>query len=116
IIPNLERRWQDTESNAVREELGKCRSVQACPECHGSLLRREARYVLLGPDGAGFDDSLAIYQVEAMPLARCLEWFEGLRLSGAREEIAQRVVREIAARLRFLNNVGLNYLSLDRSA
>ena len=116
IIPNLERRWKDTESTAVREELGKYRSTQACPDCGGSRLRAEARHVKIGPDGSGFADSLAIYQVEAMPLSSCLAWFEALHLSGAREEIAQRVVREIVARLRFLNNVGLNYLSLDRSA
>ncbi len=116
IIPNLERRWHDTESTAVREELGKYRHVKTCPDCQGSRLRAEARHVLIGPDGAGHDDSLAIYQVEAMPLSACLQWFEALHLSGAREEIALRIVREIVSRLAFLNNVGLNYLSLDRSA
>ncbi|CAM3357616.1 excinuclease ABC subunit UvrA [Bordetella sputigena] len=118
VIPNLERRWKETDSSTVREELGKYRNIKVCPECHGSRLRAEARHVLIG--GEKRDDSerrgLAIYEVEGMPLSDCLHWFQALALTGAKQEIAQRIVREIEARLSFLNNVGLNYLSLDRSA
>jgi excinuclease ABC subunit A len=130
VIPNLERRWKETDSSAVREELGKYRAVQTCPACHGSRLRPEARHVRIGderiaPPAALADSAtgrawqehgLAIYEVEAQPLSQCLRWFQDLQLTGARQEIAQRIVREIEARLSFLNNVGLNYLSLDRSA
>src|SRR5690606_32670186 len=116
IIPNLERRWKETDSATVREELGKFRNIRQCPECGGSRLRAEARHVLIGPEDTGTEGGKAIYQVEAMPLAQCLHWFETLELSGSKRDIAQRIVREIVARLSFLNNVGLNYLSLDRSA
>jgi excinuclease ABC subunit A len=130
VIPNLERRWKETDSSAVREELGKYRAVQTCPVCHGSRLRAEARHVRIGderiappkqlldtPEGRNWQEQgLAIYEVEAQPLSTCLKWFQDLKLTGARAEIAQRIVREIEARLSFLNNVGLNYLSLDRSA
>ncbi len=130
VIPNLERRWKETDSSAVREELGKYRAVQTCPACQGSRLRAEARHVRIGseriappkalegtPEALQWQEQgLAIYEVEAQPLSQCLKWFQDLRLTGARQEIAQRIVREIEARLSFLNNVGLNYLSLDRSA
>jgi excinuclease ABC subunit A len=130
VIPNLERRWKETDSSAVREELGKYRAVQTCPACHGSRLRPEARHVRIGDERiappvaladsatgrAWQEHGLAIYEVEAQPLSQCLKWFQDLQLTGARQEIAQRIVREIEARLSFLNNVGLNYLSLDRSA
>lgn len=111
VIPNLERRWRETDSTAVREELSKLRRTQQCPSCHGSRLRTEARNVLLGEN-----DPRGIYEVEAMSLADCQHWFSTLQLSGAKKEIAERIVQEILARLQFLNNVGLNYLSLDRSA
>ncbi|HLR77482.1 MAG TPA: excinuclease ABC subunit UvrA, partial [Burkholderiaceae bacterium] len=117
IIPNLERRWRETDSAAVREELNKLRHARACPECKGSRLRAEARHVLLGDEpGEAQRRGLAIYQVEAMSLADCLEWFRSLTLTGAKKEIADRIIKEIQARLQFLNNVGLSYLSLDRSA
>ena len=118
IIPNLERRWRETDSIAVREELGKYRSNQVCPACQGSRLCEDARHVLIGTEarGVGERHGQAIYEVEAMSLADCLAWFQALRLTGAKQEIAERIVREIEARLSFLNNVGLNYLSLDRSA
>ena len=130
VIPNLERRWKETDSSAVREELGKYRAVQTCPVCHGSRLRAEARHVrighekiapptsLLGTPAADNwqEQGLAIYEVEAQPLSQCLRWFQQLELTGSKQEIAQRIVKEIEARLSFLNNVGLNYLSLDRSA
>lgn len=111
VIPNLERRWRETESSAVKEELAKLRRTRTCPACEGARLRTEARHVLLGEN-----DPQAIYQVEALPLADCLHWFQTLQLSGAKKEIADRIVQEIQARLQFLNDVGLNYLSLDRSA
>ena len=117
IIPNLERRWRETDSSAVREELGKYRHVVVCPECQGSRLRTEARHVLIGSElGENERRGRAIYEVEALSLSDCLVWFQKLDLSGAKKEIAERIVREIEARLQFLNNVGLNYLSLDRSA
>ncbi len=130
VIPNLERRWKETDSSAVREELGKYRAVQTCPQCMGSRLRAEARHVRIGDEviappaslqntteGANWQErGLAIYEVEAQPLSKCLQWFQQLTLTGAKQEIAQRIVKEIEARLSFLNNVGLNYLSLDRSA
>jgi len=117
ILPNLERRWRETSSAAVREELSKLRHAQACPECGGARLRREARHVLLGGSAdSKVPDGLAIYQVEALSLADCQTWFAQLPLDGARREVAERIVREISARLHFLNNVGLDYLSLDRSA
>ncbi len=117
VIPNLERRWRETDSATVREELGKYRNIKTCPDCAGSRLRPEARNVLIGHDPRGGErHGQAIYEVEAMPLSSCLAWFQALSLTGAKQEIAQRIVREIEARLSFLNNVGLNYLSLDRSA
>ena len=117
VLPNLERRWRETDSSAVREELSKYRATQVCPDCGGSRLRQEARNVLIGNDpGQGERRGLAIYDVEALALSDCLEWFQQLALSGAKKDIAERIVREIESRLQFLNNVGLNYLALDRSA
>ena len=117
VIPNLERRWRETDSSAVREELGKLRHTQICPACQGSRLRSEARHVLIGNEpGPQERRGRAIYEVEALSLQACLDWFDTLELQGARKEVAERIVREIVARLRFLNNVGLSYLSLDRSA
>ena len=117
VIPNLERRWRETDSTAVREELSKLRHTKVCPECHGSRLRTEARHVLIGNEpGEQERRGRPIYDVEALSLSACLKWFEDLTLEGARKEVADRIVREIISRLRFLNNVGLSYLSLDRSA
>jgi len=108
IIPNLERRFKETDSLAVREELTKYRATQICPGCHGSRLRSEARHVLIGTH--------ALHQIAHLPLGECLSFFATLSLSGARAQVADRIVKEIADRLRFLINVGLDYLSLDRSA
>ena len=117
VIPNLERRWRETDSTAVREELSKLRHTKVCPECQGSRLRAEARHVLIGNEpGEQERRGRPIYDVEALSLSECLKWFEELTLEGARKEVADRIVREIISRLRFLNNVGLSYLSLDRSA
>lgn len=112
VLPTLERRWREAGSAAVKDELGRLRSLQPCPDCGGARLRREARYVFL-PNPQGRQ---AIFEVEHLTLGSCLAWFDALELTGAKREVADRVVREIAARLRFLNDVGLNYLSLDRSA
>ena len=112
VIPNLERRYRETDSAAVREELAKYQNNQACPSCDGTRLRREARFVRLGMDG----DARAIYEVSGWPLRDTLGYFQTLKLEGAKREIGEKVVKEIVARLMFLNNVGLDYLSLERSA
>ncbi|WP_118180877.1 excinuclease ABC subunit UvrA [Paraburkholderia phosphatilytica] len=112
IIPNLERRYKETDSVAVREELAKYQNNQACPACAGSRLRREARFVRIGME----DQARAIYEVSGWPLRDTLGYFQTLRLEGSKREIADKVIKEIVARLMFLNNVGLDYLSLERSA
>ena len=112
VVVNLERRYRETDSLAVKEELSKFINEQQCPECEGTRLRAEARFVKIGT-GA---QQRAIYQVAAMPLRDTLNFFETLKLKGAKKEIAERIIREIISRLKFLNNVGLEYLSLDRSA
>jgi excinuclease ABC subunit A len=112
IIPNMERRYRETDSGAVREELARYRSLQPCPTCEGTRLRSEARHVKLGEGAQG----KAIFEIGHMTLRDSQAYFEQLQLHGAKAEIADKVVREIGARLKFLNDVGLNYLSLDRSA
>ncbi|WP_255428336.1 excinuclease ABC subunit UvrA [Ramlibacter cellulosilyticus] len=112
ILPNMERRYRETDSAAVREELSRYRSLQPCPACEGTRLRSEARHVRLGEGG----HARAIFQIGHMTLRDSQQWFEDLELRGAKAEIADKVVREISNRLRFLVDVGLNYLSLDRSA
>ena len=114
IIPNFERRFRETDSVAVREDLARYQAAKPCPQCHGSRLRTEARHVFL--QGADDSKGLPIFEVEHLTLADCHGYFEALQLKGAKAEIADKVVREIRARLKFLNDVGLNYLSLDRSA
>ncbi len=115
ILPNFERRMRETDSVAVREDLARYQASKPCAHCGGARLRREARHVFL----IGNDTSVprqAIYEVEHATLAESLQYFEALTLQGSKAEIADKVVREIRARLKFLNDVGLNYLSLDRSA
>jgi excinuclease ABC subunit A len=112
VLPNMERRWRETDSAAVREELAKYRAVKPCSACDGTRLRREARYVFVGA-GA---QKRAIFEIERAPLAATLAYFDALQLAGAKREIGARIVREIDARLRFLNDVGLTYLTLDRCA
>ena len=114
ILPNLERRYRETDSAAVREELARYQAARPCPECAGARLKREARHVFLAGSQGG--EPQAIYQVEHFTLRECLEYFSTLTLHGAKAEIAAPVLREIRSRLKFLNDVGLNYLSLDRSA
>jgi len=112
VLPNMDRRWRETDSPAVREALGRLRSARPCPSCAGTRLRREARFVLVGSGG----QRRAIFEIERQPLAEVLAYFETLQLSGAKGEVAARIVREITTRLRFLNDVGLAYLTLDRAA
>ena len=112
VIPNMTRRYRETDSVAVREELARYRSMQPCPECGGTRLRSEARHVKLGEG----NDARSIYDVSHATLRESFEYFSRLKLQGAKAEIAEKVVREIGLRLKFLNDVGLNYLSLDRSA
>ena len=108
VIPNLERRYRETDSIVVREELAKYLNTRACPECNGTRLRREARHVTVA--------GRAIFDVSALTLAQANRFFETLTLTGSRQTIAEKIVREILNRITFLNNVGLDYLSLDRSA
>lgn len=114
ILPNLERRFRETDSAAVREDLMRYQSAKPCPDCGGSRLRREARFVFLVDAATGAREP--IFHVEHFTLRESLDYFERLQLQGAKAEIADKVVREIRSRLKFLNDVGLNYLSLDRSA
>ncbi len=112
IIPNMQRRYRETESATVREELARYRGTQSCIECGGSRLRREARHVKIG-EGA---QARAIFEISHSTLRDSFAYFNSLQMSGSKGEIAGKVVREIGLRLKFLNDVGLNYLSLDRSA
>ncbi len=116
ILPNFERRWRETDSVAVREELARYQAAKPCPECGGARLRREARHVFLQHHTRGGRKGQPIYEVEHATLAESLAYFEDLKLIGAKAEIADKIVREIRSRLRFLNDVGLTYLSLDRGA
>jgi excinuclease ABC subunit A len=118
VITNFERRYRETDSSAVREELSRYRSVQPCPDCHGTRLRLEARHVYLvsAPDVEGVVARKAIFEISQITLRESLAYFSALKMLGAKAEIAGKVVREVGLRLKFLNDVGLNYLSLDRSA
>ena len=108
ILPNLERRYRETDSAAVREELAKYLASQPCPECKGSRLRREARHVFVA--------GKAIFEISGLQLKQALQFFHEMRLTGAKLAIAERIAHEIVNRLQFLVNVGLDYLALDRSA
>ena len=114
VIPNFERRFKETDSSAVREELARYQQPAACPACHGTRLRTEARHVKLLDANSG--DAKPIFEIAHATLAEAQHYFDHLQLQGAKAEIAAKVVNEIRSRLRFLNDVGLNYLSLDRSA
>ncbi len=114
IIPTFERRFRETDSPTVREELARYQAAAPCPQCEGTRLKREARHVFL--PGLPGEDGEPIYRLEHRTLAHALAYFEQLSLQGAKGEIADKIVREIRSRLKFLNDVGLNYLSLDRSA
>ena len=112
IVANFERRYRETDSMTVREELARYQNIRSCPDCGGTRLRREARFVKVG-DGP---QARAIYEISALPLREAKDYFESLELKGAKKEIADKIVKEIGSRLRFLNDVGLDYLSLERSA
>jgi excinuclease ABC subunit A len=108
ILPNLERRYRETESGMVREELAKYLSIQPCPTCHGARLNTAARNV--------FVSNTSIAEISAMAVSRAMVFFDDLSLAGWRGEVATKIVKEIRERLKFLGDVGLEYLSLDRSA
>nr|WP_245213657.1 excinuclease ABC subunit UvrA [Rhodoferax sp. AJA081-3] len=112
IVPNMARRYRETDSALVREDLSRYRSTQHCPVCEGSRLRREARHVKIGEG----DQARAIFEISRATLRESYAYFQTLTMHGAKGDIAAKVVREIGLRLKFLNDVGLNYLSLDRSA
>ncbi len=108
VIPNLDRRYHETESGAVREELAKFLNSRACPDCGGTRLNSAARHV--------FVLDLPLPEISSMSVGHARKFFETLKLEGWRETIAEKIVKEIGARLGFLSDVGLDYLSLDRSA
>ena len=108
IVPNMERRYRETDSNVVREELSKFLSQQACPNCHGTRLNEAARHVFIA--------NKPLPEITTMPVGRAREFFRDMSLPGWRGEIADKIVKEINERLTFLVNVGLDYLSLERSA
>lgn len=108
VIHNMERRYRETESNSVREELTKYMATSNCPECSGTRLRKSARNV--------FIDDRRIEDIVCMPVGDCSDYFENLDLPGRQGEIAEKIIKEIRQRFNFLVDVGLNYLSLNRSA
>jgi excinuclease ABC subunit A len=112
IIPNMQRRYHETDSVLVREDLARYRSTQPCTDCGGTRLRSEARHVRVGEG----EQARAIFEISNATLGESWRYFNSLQLKGSKGEIARKIVLEIAARLKFLNDVGLNYLSLDRSA
>jgi len=136
IITNLERRYRETDSQMVREELSKYLNSKPCPSCGGTRLRREARHVFVGggnspprsqtqlvaPPGRAQaalgrpGGGLALPEISAMSLGACRQFFDTLKLRGHKAQVAEKIVKEIVSRVAFLINVGLDYLSLDRSA
>ncbi len=108
VLPNLERRYRETESGAVREELSKFLNSQACPECKGTRLNRSARHVFVA--------GRSLPEITSLSIGHAREFFRTMKLDGWREAVADKIVKEIGERVGFLSDVGLNYLSLDRSA
>ena len=108
VIPNMERRFRETSSSGVREHLQKYLTVRACPACAGTRLKQDARHVYI--------DETTLPEINTSSVEAALDYFLGLELSGRRGAIAEKILKEIQARLRFLVDVGLNYLTLDRSA
>ncbi|PCI73831.1 MAG: excinuclease ABC subunit A [SAR86 cluster bacterium] len=108
ILPNMDRRYRETESNHVREELAKYLSSQSCPDCSGTRLRKDARHVLI--------KGLNLPSITGMTVAQSADYFNKLKLSGTRAKIAEKILKELQDRLKFLIDVGLNYLTLNRSA
>ncbi|MBZ9539423.1 excinuclease ABC subunit UvrA [Modicisalibacter tunisiensis] len=108
VLPNMQRRYRETDSSMVREDLAKYLAVQPCPSCHGTRLRRESRHVYI--------DDHTLPDLVRLPIGEARGYFQALELPGRKGEIAAKIVREIHARLEFLVNVGLDYLNLERSA
>ena len=108
VIHNMERRYRETESQSVRDELTKFMATSDCPDCGGTRLRKSARNV--------FVDNKRIEDIVSMPVGQCFDYFEALDLPGRQGEIAEKIIKEIRDRFCFLVDVGLNYLSLNRSA
>ncbi|WP_279244869.1 excinuclease ABC subunit UvrA [Candidatus Litorirhabdus singularis] len=108
ILPNMERRYRDTESQSVREELTRFISTQHCPDCNGTRLCRDARHVLV--------DGRTLPSITTLPVGEAQDYFDNLALTGRKGEIADKILKELRARYRFLVDVGLNYLTLNRSA
>src|SRR2546421_5510055 len=108
IVPNLERRYRETDSEYVREKIEEYMSVRPCPECGGARLRPESLAVTVG--------GLGLPEVTKLSARRAVDWVEELELSTTERAIARLILREIDERLRFLDNVGVGYLSLDRAA
>ncbi|MEE9614551.1 MAG: excinuclease ABC subunit UvrA [Thermodesulfobacteriota bacterium] len=108
VLPNLERRYRETGSEEVRDEIERFMNSQPCPVCNGSRLKKEALFIRVGKK--------SIWDVVRMSIREGFEFFDGLKLDRTREEIAGRILKEITERLSFLNNVGLDYISLDRGA
>ncbi|MDE9454469.1 excinuclease ABC subunit UvrA [Xenorhabdus bovienii] len=108
VLHNMERRYKETESTAVREELAKYISNRSCISCDGTRLRKEARYV--------FIESTTLPQISEFSIGHAMAFFQNIKLSGQRAQIAEKILKEIRDRLKFLVNVGLNYLTLSRSA
>ncbi len=108
ILPNLKRRYRDTDSNVVREELAKFMTDAACQTCHGDRLNKSARHVYI--------NDITLPEIVALPIGEALNFFNTLKLAGSKAKIAEKITKEIKERLSFLVNVGLDYLSLSRSA
>ncbi|TCS40684.1 excinuclease ABC subunit UvrA [Reinekea marinisedimentorum] len=108
VVPNMERRYRETDSNSVREELSKYLAEQDCPGCHGSRLKESARNV--------FIEGVTLPEITRMSIVDAVRYYHSLQLTGSRAQIAEKILREIIQRLSFLENVGLDYLTLDRSA
>jgi len=108
IVPNMERRYRETESEAVREDLASYLSTSTCPSCDGSRLREAARNV--------FIDNTTLPELVRLAVGKSFDYFDNLKLPGNRGEIAEKILKEIRDRLQFLVNVGLDYLNLERSA
>jgi excinuclease ABC subunit A len=108
IVPNLERRYRETDSDWSREKIEEYMTLRPCPDCHGARLKPESRAVLVG--------GTAIHEFTGMPARRALDWVGSLELGEHDRRIARLVLREIEERLRFLDNVGVGYLSMDRAA
>lgn len=108
VLPNLNRRYHETESDSVRDDLSQYISTKPCSSCHGTRLNKAARNVFISNE--------TLPDIVKKPIAECLQYFEALKLSGAKGEIAEKILKEIRDRLSFLVNVGLDYLTLDRKA